>query len=108
MKRSRSNVFAVIVVAAFGIIAAIVLASHANAWSRITPTLFRMWLVDERASQQKFNVHGKLWVDSETGTEYFETPSGSITVLVDEDGKPCINEGWREWKESGTNGIEHY
>ncbi|MDR2977040.1 MAG: DUF6440 family protein [Streptococcaceae bacterium] len=41
---------------------------------------------------------GSLYVDSKTGVEYFSTSvnfGGGITVLLDRDGKPLINEDFQ-------------
>lgn len=39
-----------------------------------------------------------VWIDTETGVCYVED-NGSLTVLVDHDGKPFVANGWRDYDE---------
>lgn len=40
-----------------------------------------------------------IGVDTQTGVEYLFTSKGNVTVLVDQEGKPYIANGWRDYGE---------
>lgn len=49
-----------------------------------------------RFKEFSFRISCSLWVDMETGVEYLQSPDGHFLPLLDPDGKPSINQKYKD------------
>ena len=52
---------------------------------------------DHRMRKIECTANYAILVDTDTGVCYLHTPYGGLCVMVDHNGNPYIDNGWRDW-----------